>query len=69
MGDTDAMAETPLGALRDWEAAGAHWRLVQLTDEHAVVELLTCLGEPAERLESGDAELLAHLRRRPSSEH
>lgn len=62
------MSGSPLQALQDWEAAGAHWRLLALGDEGAVVELLTCLGEPVDRLESGDAALLAYLRHRPSSE-
>lgn len=54
--------------LRRWEDAGAHWRLRWRTDEEAEVELLTCVGEPVDRLRSGDPELLAYLARRSSSD-
>lgn len=54
--------ESPVDVLRRWEEHGAHWRIQSLRDDHAVVELLTCLGEPVDRLESGDPELLELLR-------
>ncbi|MCW3040320.1 MAG: hypothetical protein JWM31_2225 [Solirubrobacterales bacterium] len=60
--------EPPLAALARWEDAGAGWRLAYFTATgDAVVELLTCTGEPADVLRSSDPALLAYLRRRPAS--
>lgn len=56
-----------LTVLRDWEDAGAAWRVHTLTPERAVVLLCACTGEPVDRLESGEAELIAYLRERPAS--
>lgn len=65
----DAGPEPPLQALARWEDAGAAWRLRAITASGAaVVDLLTCTGEPADVLRSDDPELLAYLRARPTSE-
>jgi hypothetical protein len=56
------VAESAVDVLRRWEHHGAEWRLVSLGDDRAMVELCTCYGEPVERLESDDAELLRFLR-------
>ena len=37
--------------------------MLHLSDERAVVELLSCLGEPEDRIESGDPRLIERLRR------
>ena len=58
------MSETPVEVLERWEEHGAQWRVVSVGDEHAVVDLCTCTGEPVERLESGDPELIRFLRER-----
>lgn len=58
-----ALPESAVTTLRRWTDSGATYRVVQLTDELAVVELQTCHGEPVERLESSDPALLDHLRR------
>jgi hypothetical protein len=58
------MAEDPVEVLRRWEDNGAIWQVEALTDEHAVVLMCTCYGEPVDRLESGDAGLLRFLRER-----
>ena len=58
------MADTPVEVLRRWEDNGAVWRVESLTDERAVVQLCTCTGEPVDRLESADGELLRFLRER-----
>ena len=63
------MGESAVETLQRWEEHGAHWRLLDLSEDRAVVELCTCYGEPVERLESSDPELLDVIRRRPSSEH
>ena len=58
------MTESKVEMLERWEDHGAEWRVVQLSDELAVVDLCTCYGEPVERIESDDAELLRYLRQR-----
>ena len=52
------MDESPIEILRRWEDHGAVWRAVFVSDERAVVDLCTCTGEPVERLESSDPELI-----------
>lgn len=60
--------EPPLDTLSRWEDAGAGWRLAFYDDAgDAVVELLTCCGEPVDVLRSQDPKLLGYLRRRPTS--
>jgi hypothetical protein len=57
--------ESPVATLERWEAHGAMWRAVSVTDTEAVVDLCTCVGEPVEQLRSGDPELLRYLAARP----
>jgi hypothetical protein len=54
-----------ISSLEEWVRAGAGWRLVDISQEHAVVDLLTCTGEPVERVESADAEVITYLRTAP----
>lgn len=61
------MSESPLVTLNRWEASGAHWRLRRLTADEAEVELLSCMGEPVDRLRSADPELLEYLQHRRTS--
>jgi hypothetical protein len=58
------MKETPVEVLERWEEHGAVWRVVSVGDERAIVDLCTCTGEPVDRLESGDPELIRFLRER-----
>ena len=60
--------ESPVATLERWEAHGATWRVVVLTEKLAVVELCTCYGTPVDRLRSSDPELLRYLAssRRPT---
>lgn len=62
------MNETPVAVLERWEAAGGIWRTRSLSEDAAEVDLCTCHGEPVERIESADRELLAYLARRPRSD-
>lgn len=62
------MPEAPLTTLRRWEDAGAHWRVLWAGPDEAIVELLSCLGEPVDQVRSGDAELLAYLADRSTSQ-
>ncbi len=51
-----------LDDLKRWEDHGAMWRAVEVADDHAVVELCTCMGEPVDT-QTGDApELIAFVR-------
>jgi hypothetical protein len=47
--------------LEQWTRSGAHWWVVALADNHAVVQLCACTGEPVERLESDNRELNEYL--------
>lgn len=51
-----------IGELERWTLFGAQWRVVALSDEQAIVDLCTCMGEPVERVESDDPALIAYLR-------
>jgi hypothetical protein len=55
---------SPVLTLERWEAHGALWRVVTLTEKLAVVELCTCDGMQVEELRSSDAELLRYLAHR-----
>jgi hypothetical protein len=60
------MGETPIELLERWEDHGAVWRAVHVSDERAIVDLCACTGEPVDRLESSDPELISYLRQRPA---
>ncbi len=61
------MPESPFATLMRWEEAGAHWRVRRLAQDEAVVELLSCLGEPVDQLRSADPEFVDYLAHRPAS--
>ncbi len=61
------MPDTPVEKVTRWEDFGALVRVRHLSDACAVLDLCTCTGEPVERMESEDPELIALLRRRPDS--
>jgi hypothetical protein len=48
--------------LERWVLSGAHWRVVEMTKQHALVDLCACTGEPVERLQSGDPTVIGYLR-------
>ena len=56
------MTPDPVADLERWLDHGAHFRVRELSDDRAVVDLCTCCGEPVERLESDDPALIAFLR-------
>jgi hypothetical protein len=62
------MGENHTEVLARWEDSGASWRAVHVSDAKAIVDLCTCTGEPVDRIESADPELIAFLRQRPTSE-
>jgi hypothetical protein len=53
--------ESPVVTLERWEAHGATWRVLILSEKLAVVELCTCHGEPVDTLRSRDPVLLRYL--------
>jgi hypothetical protein len=58
--------ESPVAILERWEHNGATWCAVHVSDAKAIVDLCTCSGEPVDRIESGDAALIAFLREHDS---
>ena len=48
--------------LERWEDNGASWRALEIADDHAVVELCTCYGEPVDTLMGDAPELIAFVR-------
>ena len=58
------MDESAVEIVRRWEDHGAAWRAVHVSDELAVVDLCTCTGDPVERIESSDPELIRLIRER-----
>jgi hypothetical protein len=60
-----AMSAHPLTitALERWMLFGATWQIVDISDEHAVIDLCSCTGELVERRESADPTVVDYLRR------
>lgn len=48
--------------LERWVLSGAHWRVLDISSEHAVVDMCACTGEPMERVESDDPAVIGYLR-------
>jgi hypothetical protein len=48
--------------LERWILSGAHWRVVDITNQSVVVDLCACTGEPVERRLSGDPAVIDYLR-------
>jgi hypothetical protein len=44
--------------LRRWEETGATWRVVELSGEHAVIELCTCYGEAVDTVQGEGSDLV-----------
>ena len=52
--------------LEAWVLSGAHWRVVDISDDHAVVDMCACTGETMERVQSGDPTVIGYLRTAPA---
>lgn len=61
------MPESKVAELERWADHGALWRVVHVSERRAIVDLCTCYGEPVERLESDERELIEYLRGRRGS--
>jgi hypothetical protein len=59
------MSTLTIDVLERWVLFGAQWRVVELSDDRAVVDLCTCAGEPVERLESDDPAVIGYVRTAP----
>jgi hypothetical protein len=59
--------ELTIDALERWALFGAHWRVLDISEARALVELRTCTDEPVERREVRDAGVIAYLRARPEA--
>jgi len=57
--------DDPVAVLERWIEHGAHYSVLELSRDRAVVELRTCHGEPVDRLESSDPRLVRYLEDMP----
>ncbi len=48
--------------LEAWVLSGAHWRVVDISDRCAVVDMCACTGEAMERVKSADPVVIGYLR-------
>src|SRR5581483_1799835 len=58
------MSDTPLtlADLERWELFGARWRVVELSDERALMDMCACTGQLVERRASEDRALIDYVR-------
>jgi hypothetical protein len=49
--------------LERWVLSGAHWRVVDISNEQVVVDLCACTGELVERRQSDDSAVIGYLHR------
>jgi len=54
--------------LERWQEHGAIWRMLEVSDQAAVVQLCTCYGEPVDVVSSQDAEVIAFVRAHRASD-
>ncbi|MDQ6836090.1 MAG: hypothetical protein M3016_07865 [Actinomycetota bacterium] len=54
-----------IAELERWVQHGATWRMVQVSSQRVEVELCTCYGEPVDRWQSEDPEVIAFVRAQP----
>jgi hypothetical protein len=62
MGEGGGSRESPtvtVEYLQEWEGRGAVWRAVRVSDDRVVIDLCSCSGEPMERVQSDEQELVA----------
>ncbi len=59
-----AVNEVSVIDLERWEDHGATWRVLEIGDDVAVVELQTCYGEPMDVVKSHSRELIEFIRER-----
>ncbi len=57
-----ARSEITVAELERWTDHGAMWRALEISADHAVLELCTCYGEPVDVREGSAAELIDYVR-------
>ncbi len=55
-------APVTIDDLERWVLSGAHWRVVEISSGHAVVELCACTGEPMDLVQTVDPAVIEYLR-------
>jgi len=54
--------ELTVADLERWVEHGAGWRVLELDERHALVELCTCYGEPVDVARGESPELIEYVR-------
>lgn len=62
MGFTVSAQTLTIDGLERWVLFGASWRVIDISNKHAVVDLCACTGEPLERLQTDDLAVIGYLR-------
>lgn len=57
-----SLAPVTIDDLEGWVLSGAHWRVLDISDRRAVVDMCACTGEPMERVETADPAVIGYLR-------
>jgi len=57
-----ADASLTLADLERWELFGATWRVVELSDDRALLDMCACTGQLVERRASADRALISYVR-------
>jgi hypothetical protein len=55
--------------LERWVLFGAQWRVVDISNDHVVVDFRTCTGELVERAASDDHAVIGYLRTAHPDQH
>ena len=61
-GTEDSGPPLTVAELQRWAAFGATWRLVDISDQHAIVDMCQCTGELVQRRDTSDPLVLDYLR-------
>jgi hypothetical protein len=60
-------AQLTISDLERWVDHGAQWRALEYDEQHVLVELCTCYGEPVDVVRGTAPELIAYVRARGRS--
>jgi hypothetical protein len=63
-----AAGELTIDRLERWALFGAHWQLVEVSTNRAVVDLCACTGELVDRVECRDVAVIEYLRSTPTDQ-
>jgi hypothetical protein len=68
IGSLDMGPRLSVEELERWVAFGAMWRLVEISDRRAIVDMCQCTGELVEQRDSSDPIVLEYLRNHPPAD-